>query len=191
MVKLTDYISIALGDNAWTPDLPFLTRQYSYVPLFVYNQFRLGMSECRHLNGAPLLGHGVTVSPNYQVLMTDDGEPIAFPDKTKKENVDSVGRVSGEIFQVSISRLSNIDREMCNTVHVRRRQVPIRFQTSRENTSGFVAGCWMYEAIEDNLRPFIHSFRQAPMLTTSTGEPTFLYTSLMDYKVRHKNRGVL
>jgi hypothetical protein len=136
MGDFADFISDAISENGWTPDVPHLDTQ-DHWHVFVYNK-RRGKSSgyFTHENSnAEFVSIGWTNSKIYSILNVQDGKTeydLAVPHGTDQ--------ILGEVWKIPTEKLLSLDGDERNLLITNRIMVPVNYG------GGLTIPCWAYLA---------------------------------------------
>lgn len=131
MISVAEYVKIADEANCYTPDLTALQTRYTKLPVFIYNAMKQGFSNSTWLNQKYLVGPARTVRNEWVLYTTDKHEPIAF--LTHDENI--CGHLQGMLYQLPVSVLIDLDRELMNTIFFMRSWHYVTYTPNEGNSS--------------------------------------------------------
>lgn len=130
--ELQKYVKEAMFDRSLSPDAITLTKQYDYVPVFMYGCEKHKMSNYAALGGAQLLGVGLT-SRSDMVMYVDRQKnyPVVLDG-----NSQDGGCIQGEIFIVPTKTVFELDAMYENTVFFERKVIFIRYCAAWQKDEG-------------------------------------------------------
>lgn len=127
MSDLLKYIDACRADNSYTPDLFWLYKRYTSVPLFCYGTEKFGYSDHSRLRGFPRLGFGMTIQSDFRMYVTNEHQPFILQETTGQR-----GKVFGEVYCLPIDILATLDAWMGNTVHFERKLTQVKWYGRNE-----------------------------------------------------------
>lgn len=168
-------IKDGLWDTAWSRDVPYLNRDYWYIPVFLYGPEKRSFSQNKLLGDfAQPQGSAFSVD-NFFIMMMYDKEPVVFcrPQEERK------GKVHGEIFLVSPSKLYELDAQYQNMMYVRRSPRLFRMKVQNTKDDYVTTRALMYTAIGTQWEDKLYKMSNVQPFTTNNFT-YYVYTKQRD-----------
>ncbi len=164
-------------DNVYSPDIGWLERNFSYVPVFVYGTQMKNYSGHSSMSGFPRIGIGATVRPRFTMFEANN-EPIVFD----SPNSVYASIIHGEVYVVPPHILFHLDGLFCRGVHFYRRQEAIRYRAPEDlmkpTAPTFESDMWMFIGLEAAWRKSIdnQNCRRMGRLTVNDRDKYYRFT---------------
>lgn len=154
MPTLEQSVSHILTDNAYTPDIGFLEKMYSYVPLFMYGAMQQDMSQAKLLGNFPRIGVGITKHDRFNMNICQN-EPVVFDCGTPVVK----RAIFGEVYIVPPVVIRDLDCYMCRGIQFRRQYEPIIYKKPEDKKPAELneAEAFMYIGMVDEWRRYLQS----------------------------------
>lgn len=184
---LRRYVSEALTDNCYSPDLAYIAHKYTWVPLFVYGRHKEGFSQHSIIKRWKKIGVGATAARNFEMHRTKEGDAVAFQQgNCGFEHKNTVlARLQGEIYLIPVEYLFDFDAVMENTVFFQRKYRQVVWYSpelsSKKHKPVKISGAFMY--IGDwSMWHERSTVLQQCFVPNDKTSPYYSYTKWMDQK---------
>lgn len=134
------------NDTAFTPDIQNLSSRYYTVPVFIPGEHKDGFALHRLIKHCTYVGQGFTRDPEFLMVVSPTCSPAVFWFKDTPSKIKA--HIKGEIYNLPMWALTNLDIDHENTVSMVRARVPIWYVPKKESK----------KPTEDQQKNFSHAF---------------------------------